>query len=67
MVGCTCQDCLYSASLDWANFEKRVVLCTHPHMGSVGNWVQRIVQGDHKPCEYFMSQSQEVSTELNRE
>jgi hypothetical protein len=67
MDGCTCQDCVYSAHLDWAKFEKSVVLCTHPHMGCVGNWAQRIVQGDMKPCENFMSQYRELSSKPKRE
>jgi hypothetical protein len=67
MVGCSCRDCVYSASLDWANFEKGVVLCMHHHMGSIGNWAQRIVEGNQKPCEHFMSQSQKLGPEPNTE
>jgi len=67
MVGGACQDCVYSAFLDWANFEKDVVFCTHPHLGSIGNWAQRIVKGDQKPCEYFTSPYKESNTEPNRE
>jgi putative AlgH/UPF0301 family transcriptional regulator len=65
MAGYTCQDCVYSTSLDWANFEKSVILCTHPSMGCIGNWVQRIVQVNQRPCEHFMTLYKEAGTEPN--
>jgi hypothetical protein len=67
MVSCTCQDCAYSAFLDWANFEKNVVLCTHPHMGGIGNWAQRIVKGDQKPCEHFTNRYNALNTIIDKE